>query len=294
MPFHLRNFTSEINKSGIARPSYFMMMITLPKQLLAEFPGIGRAMQFRVESASLPTRIVHTHEQRYYGPMRRLPYGYTSQDLVFTVIMSEDYREREVFMRWQDLVLGDSRTRKDGAGSAPTAIFDTGYYKDAVMGASVELRAYSTTPGAQGAGTERSFLGEARNIANAVGIDTSDIDHPFGLDIFGIGYEDRYIDSAYSIKLIEPFPINVNEVPLNWSDDGYGRLNIIMQYRYTNETCSYAAFPWENNLGSFGGIVRSGINAFNRFRPAVAILREEGVGGIVDTYGGEIRSVLGV
>lgn len=288
MPFNLKEFTSEMHKSGIARPSYFMMMVNLPAALIQQFPDFGKTITFRVESAQLPTRIIVSHDQRYYGPIRRVPYGFLTQDLTFTVILSEDYREREIFLRWQDLLVGNSRTRKDGFGESRAGMFDSGYYNDGVKSASVELRTYATTPLAQsqGAVAKRSFLGEVQDIAQAVGLNTSVLTAPLGFNL--LSDPDREINAAYSIKLVEPFPININEVPLSWADDGYARVHIIMQYRYTEETCSFA--PNAAADSSIGGFIRNGMQQFEKFKPIISLIRNEGIGGAIDTIGGQIKT----
>lgn len=287
MPFKLTDFTAEMNKGGFAKPSYFLMAINLPTALkIPDAIGAARSMQFRVESASLPTRIVLTHDQRYYGPQRRIPYGYAAQDLAFTVILSEDMREREMFMRWQDLALGQSRTTYKGA--AVEGIFDAGYYDTAVGGASVELLTYATTPEGQAkSSTPASIFGEIRNIASAVGFDTTQITHPLGFNIFG-NLQDQPVNHSVKITLIEPYPINVNEVPLSWSDDGYARLNVIMQHRYITEETRYASESAGGN--DIAGLLRSGVNAFNRFKPIISLIRENGVGGALNSFTSQIRT----
>lgn len=286
MSFKIGEFNSEIAKSGFARPAFFMMMITLPHQLISSFPEFSKSIPFRVESAALPTRIILTHDQRYYGPQRRIPYGFVSQDLHFSVILSEDMREREVFMRWQDMLVGASRTTK--SGSAKAAIFDAGYYSDAIMGASVELRAYATSPAMQGGPHGPTLVNELTDIARAFGFDPSVATSPFGIDI-GLSGSNRNIDAAYTVTLVEPFPINVQEVPLAWNDDGYGKLNVIMQYRYTVEQTNFSKNPTNGSLSS---VLRNGINIFNRFQPELAFVRQNGLGALIDTFGGQISQSL--
>lgn len=288
VPFNLTEFNAEIAKSGIARPSYFIVMITLPTQLSSAFPQFQRSIPLRIETASLPTRIVLTHDQRYYGAPRRIPYGYASQDLAFTVILSEDYREREVFLAWQDMMLGISRTYRTGQSTVPVGVFDAGYYKDAIEGASVELRMYGTSPASQSASNSpRTMFGELQDIASAVGFDTSIITSPLGFNIPGLTGT-RTIDAALKINLVEPFPINVNEVPLSWADDGYARLNVIMQHRYVKEVSTVT--PEAGTGTGMIGMLRSGINSFNQFKPIVSLIRNNGASGLVSSIGGSISS----
>lgn len=291
MAFNLREFTAEINKTGFARPSYFMMMITLPHALVTEFPEFGRSMQFRVEACALPTRILLSADQRYYGAPRRIPYGFASQDMAMTVILSEDMREREVFMRWQDLAVGNARTRRDGLGSPPVAVFDAGYYKDATDGATVTIKTYATSPLLQGGvSSSRTLVGELTEVARSVGFDPSIVTDPLGFNLFGSN-SNRQIDSAYAVDLVEPFPINVAEVPLNWSEDGYARLNVIMQHRYAKEVNAFAPNPQETaGNGSIADLLRNGIQIFNRFQPAISLIRANGLGGALSSIGNQIEN----
>lgn len=281
MSFRLNEFVSEINKSGVARPSYFSMIITPPLKLIQRYPEFKRAITLRVESASLPSRIILNQDQRYYGPIRRIPYGYNSQDLIMSVILSEDMREREMFSRWQDLMVGNSRTRRDGDGFSKEGIFDAGYYNDAIMGASIELRTYATSPIFQGEGNPKTLLGEATEIARAIGINPS---------VLGINIkENRIINHCVSVKLIEPFPSNINEVPLAWNDDGYSRLNIIMQHRYIQEQVSYKGNDSEDSQ-SISGLIRNGIQSFQKFKPVIAAIKTNGLGGAVNQFGKQIKN----
>ncbi len=290
--FNLTGFISNMHDTGIARPAYFMVMITPPDELRKDkIATIDRSLMLRIESASLPTRNILTHDQRYYGPIRKIPYGYLSQDLTITVILSEDMREREFFMRWQDSILGASRTM--GIGKQPIvtqAPFDVGYYDTGTKGAAVEIMTYGTSPSVRGAqNNSRSLFGEIQGIAQAVGFDPSMITSPLGLNVFGGAIrQDRNIDYAYRATLIEPFPLNIAEVPLSWADDGYARLTIQFSYRYFQE--EHAVFPDESPKGSLANLVRGGINSLNRFAPVFSLIKGKGLGGAVTAVGTQIFS----
>jgi hypothetical protein len=57
---------------------------------------------------------------------------------------------------------------------------------------------------------------------------------------------------TYSINLIDAYPISINQMDLNWGDDGYHKLNVTFAYTY-----------WQNNsLQALGmELVDAGINA---------------------------------
>ena len=284
--FSLNGFTSEINKTGIARPAYFMMVITPPNKLLlkdSKTADLSRGMSLRVEQSELPTRSILFHDQRYYGPRRSIPYGYNSQPLTMSIIMSEDYREREFFLRWQDMLLGLSR----GHTSHNTpGVFDTGYYDSATKDANVELRAYATSPIAQGSSpSSSSFLGELEGIAEAVGFNPSILTDPFGLNLFG-AQKERKIDASVKVKLMEPFPFDINAIPMNWSEDGYARLQIQMQYRYFTE--EHNTFRDAGEDVSIARMIRDGVEAFNRFKPVLSLIKGRGLGGALRSVASQV------
>jgi len=288
--FNLKNFVANMHETGFAKPAYFMVIITPPNALRTDnTTSIPRTLSLRIESASLPTRNVLTHDQRYYGPTRKIPYAYLSQDLTLTVILSEDMREREFFMRWQDSILGPSRTM--GRGGQPVARhapFDVGYYDTGTKGASIEIHTYCTSPSMQSArSSPRSLFGELSGIAQAVGFDTTAITNPFGLNIFGTQQE-REIDFAYRVTLLEPFPLNIADVPLSWADDGYGKLTIQFTYRYFQE--EHVKFPDARPDASISNVIRGGINTLNRFAPAFSLIRGQGLNGAFSATGSQLLS----
>ena len=59
---------------------------------------------------------------------------------------------------------------------------------------------------------------------------------------------------TYSVNLIDAYPISINQMDLNWSDDGYHKLSVTFAYTY-----------WQNNsLQALGmELVDAGINAVN-------------------------------
>lgn len=283
--FNVKEFTSEIGKSGFASPAYFMVMITPPSTLAANLKTLTRAMPLRIEQASMPTRSILRHEQRYYGPPRQIPYGFVSQDITFTVILSEDMREREFFMAWQDIILGNSRTMSQagnlagGKGGIRNGMYDVGYYDDATKDSCIELMTYATSPALQSSGGKKPGLfSELKEIARAVGFDPSPLTDPFGLNLFG-GQKERDIEHACHVKLIEPFPLSVNELPLSWGDDSYAKLQVTFQYRLAQEIVPTFKTPTENT--SIANMIRGGIQAFNRFAPTFSLIKGQGIGGAV-------------
>ena len=149
MPFNIADFNAELTKSSVAYPSHFEGWILggpgsynmnsgIPRNSLAR-AGLSNGMRFRIESLSMPGRTLSTIDQNYHGPTRSLPYRYTQQPVTFTVILSKDMREREVFMRWQDFFVGNARNNI--SYQAVTAPFDTRYYDDGI--GTIQINQYS-------------------------------------------------------------------------------------------------------------------------------------------------------
>jgi hypothetical protein len=159
-------------------------------------PMMRNGMAFRIESVNLPGRTLQTLDQNYHGPVRRIPYRFSHQPVTFTVILSRDMREREAFMKWQDHFIGHSRTNYNAVFDSP---FDSLYYDDA--------------------------WGE---------VDIVQYSHAITDGVKGTKGEGKYVET-YNIKLREAYPSNVNDIQMSWGDEGYGKLQVEMTYRYAIE-----------------------------------------------------------
>ena len=140
MPFNIADFNAEISRNSIAYTSHFegwilggpgsySMNSSIPNNVLSQ-SGLANGMRFRIESLNMPGRTLTTLDQNYHGPTRSIPYRFTQQPVIMTVILSKDMREREVFMRWQDFFVGNARNNLNNQ-SMP-APFDTRYYHDGI------------------------------------------------------------------------------------------------------------------------------------------------------------------
>jgi hypothetical protein len=196
MAFNISNFNSEIAQSGIASPSFFEARILSAPGPIA--PMMRNGMAFRIESVNLPGRTLTTLDQNYHGPVRRIPYRFTHQPVTFSVILSRDMREREVFMKWQDFFVGHYRTGQNGL---PTSPFDTQYYSEGIGEIEIVQFSYPIPPVGKGKSAQK---------------------------------QSDYVES-YSIMLHEAYPINVNDIQMAWSDDGYAKMQVEIQYRYATE-----------------------------------------------------------
>jgi len=197
MPFNINTFNSRIAKSGIGRTNYF--------DAYAFAPGISQYgyenLPFRIERLNLPGRNIQTFRQQYHGVPREMPFLPSYQPCSMSIIMSQDYRERELFMRWQDNILGHYRQSYDTGYYA--AAFDTKYYNDYI--GTIIINVYSN-------------LYPDNAASNPIG-----------------NYAEGNFDQPYVIFLEEAFPISVNDVAMAWGDEGYARLDVEIRYRFATE-----------------------------------------------------------
>jgi hypothetical protein len=204
MPFSISNFNSNIARTGIASPSFFeARILAAPRSIV---PMISEGMAFRIESVNFPGRTLTTLDQNYHGPVRKIPYRFTHQPVTFSVILSRDMREREAFMKWQDFFVGHHRTT---LGALPSHPFDTHYYDDGI--GEIEIVQYSYP-----------ISKEQNNITS----DAAVAGQPDA--------EDQYVPS-YVLTLREAYPSSINDIQMAWSDDGYAKMQVEIQYRYAHE-----------------------------------------------------------
>jgi hypothetical protein len=214
MPFNIANFNSEIAQSGIASPSFFEARIL--KAPRAVNAMMRQGMAFRIESVNLPGRTLTTLDQNYHGPVRKIPYRFTHQPVTFSVILSRDMREREAFMKWQDFFTGHYRTTQNALPNSP---FDTQYYDDGIGTVQIVQFSYPIPP-----------AGKPQPEKTA-----------------------KYVES-YVITLEEAYPSNINDISMSWSDDGYAKLSVEIQYRYAVETHKTFGSSFESEVGKIGRV----------------------------------------
>ena len=129
MPFNINRFSGEINNSGLAHSGYFEVFIPRPISFGFSSSNIvePQGLAARIDSIDLPGRTIATIDNYYdIGVRRNIPYGAIYQDLTFSIICSEDLREKEFFEKWQDVIVGNHRNENTMVGNQ----YDIGYYDD--------------------------------------------------------------------------------------------------------------------------------------------------------------------
>lgn len=123
--FNISEFTAEINSSGIVKPSNYEVFLHRRKNADAK---IEASLKMRCASVVLPGRTIQTVDKSYYGPTYKIGYESQFTEVSMTILLSEDWREKEYFELWQDEVVGNYRTVENFA----TTMYDIGYYDDYV------------------------------------------------------------------------------------------------------------------------------------------------------------------
>jgi hypothetical protein len=104
----LSQFYSNFFGSGIAKPNKFEVMITPPSSIYSSLndPALLRHFTLTCESVSIPSQTLFTTEAKINGlPVIPLPYQINyGNTLSLTFKLSADYRERNAFLIWQDLI----------------------------------------------------------------------------------------------------------------------------------------------------------------------------------------------
>lgn len=90
--------------TDLARPSRFTVNIAPPLTLLALSDVTNRDLTYRCEISQLPGRTFATTDRKTYGPVEKLPYLTTYNDIDMTFLISGNMTEKYFFDSWLDLV----------------------------------------------------------------------------------------------------------------------------------------------------------------------------------------------
>ena len=271
--FGIDAFAAELGKGGTAKPYLFSVLIAPPKGII---PLNTEALQLRIEKVSMPRRAIETiGNTQFHGPERKVAYGVTYSNISLEIILSENMIEREIFMMWQDAMFSN----KNRTGNSP--IYDSAYYND--YAGSFQILQYAESPAYQGVQSRQGLLDTIIGTAQAIGFNTSAITSPFGINL-GIGGEKkRDVKPCYTITLEEAYPISISDVGLDWGGSDSAKLNVEMQFRTITEKHSGAVDP--KAQGGLASLVRNGINTLNAFRPAISLIKNNGLGGALNSGG---------
>jgi len=275
--FDINAFAAELGKRGTAKPYLFSVVISPPSKLLTEMKETQVALPLRIERVSMPRRSIETiGNTQFHGPERKIAYGVTYSNINLDILLSENMIERELFMRWQDAMFA-----KNIRADVREQIYDSAYYDD--YKGEFQIYQYAESPAYQGAESRSGLLDTIIGTAQAIGINTSAIANPFGINL-GIGREPkRNVQPCYTITLNEAYPISVSDVGLDWGASDSAKLSVEMQFRTITEV--HSGVKGMDAQGGLASLVRNGINTLNAFRPAISLIKSNGLGGALNAGG---------
>lgn len=171
MPFKISEFQGEINRKGVSRTDHFEIIFTPPNSpvtrgidaflngsnvfnaikrslegqgALSTFDNItgfasnldiARSIMLRARSVNLPGRSIATTEYFEHGSEYKLATASNYQNVTINVLCSENLAERDFFLEWQDLAVGNHRTNIKGSRNG----FFGRYYRDYVSTAIIKV-----------------------------------------------------------------------------------------------------------------------------------------------------------
>ncbi len=129
MPFNINDFQANISSKNFSRTDHFEVIFT----------GFGNEsyLTYRAKSVNLPGRTANILEYFELGPEFKLGSFSNYTDVSIDFICTQDLSEREYFLSWQDLIVGNHRNERK-AGNLQQE-----YYKNYVK--TIEIYIYNET-----------------------------------------------------------------------------------------------------------------------------------------------------
>lgn len=109
--FSLRNFRTEINRRGVARPNRFEVTFPLPLGLGPGFSNLTSAetklVSLFCEVSGLPQQSIGIRNQRIYGPVYPRPFGvdYGGDGLTMTFLLDQQMDVKAFFDAWVSKII---------------------------------------------------------------------------------------------------------------------------------------------------------------------------------------------
>jgi len=186
----IQEFLSSFQED-LARPSRFDVKINIPLDLTPILNS--KTLSLRCESATFPGRTIATTDLKIYGPVEKIPYSTTYDDISFTFIVTGNMLEKELFSAWLWKI-------------NPYDNWNFEYKENYVC--DITITQYDITD-----------------------------------------------NEIHSVSLVEAFPISINQLDLDWSNDNaYHKLTVTFAYKYwyTSATAerNHAIGSSRNNMQS--------------------------------------------
>lgn len=143
MAFNINRFHSEIARTGgVAMTSNFTASIYGPQFLQAD--SDARTLSFRISDIDFPQRTITPADYLTYGPPMIVGTRANYIPIDLSVLLSPDFRERDYFLAWQDLISGNARNPNLNQDQSKKR-FDIGYYDDYAKGSFCVIEQYTET-----------------------------------------------------------------------------------------------------------------------------------------------------
>jgi hypothetical protein len=111
------DFIANINKTSYATKYKYEVQFLFPEYFrtnfltnesfrffkYSDFKTVDEINRFRCVEAAFPARVFSTIDYRYNGPVRKQPFNIQFDDVSFTILCSEDHRERFLFEEYFQL-----------------------------------------------------------------------------------------------------------------------------------------------------------------------------------------------
>lgn len=105
--FSLKNFTQEVQKRNLARPTRFAVIFSAPASITSRIggsadPDRARLVSLFCEISNLPGIAITTKGQRIYGPAYQRPISleYGGEAISMTFYVDKDFEVKSFFDRW--------------------------------------------------------------------------------------------------------------------------------------------------------------------------------------------------
>lgn len=99
----IASFKSSFN-TDLARANRFDVTITPPLTLWSIIPVSSKQLSYRCEVSQLPGRTLATTDRKTYGPVEKVPYLSTYNDIDLTFMIDGDMGQKFLFDAWLNLV----------------------------------------------------------------------------------------------------------------------------------------------------------------------------------------------
>ena len=231
MAFNPQEFISDINSTnGVALSSDFRVRITPPDIMIDE--GLARNLEFRIDSIEFPGRNVNEINYSLYGPPQKIGGILNYVPVNFSVIMSPDMRERDFFLKWQDLIGGNHRTNSRGKGTPGGSELPAGSVNEDDMKTQFNIGFYKDYISEQGVTIEQLKVMGKDDAAKPIVV--------------------------YSLTLRECYPTTVSTQAMSWGTSDVAKVNIGMQYRYFVDNLTNTDTTHEHRNSLFSRLNKSG------------------------------------